>query len=237
MEKILFSTQELDPMGFIIRTLLVGVMLFILAKFLPRRSGGQYAGYDFAFFWMMGGLMASPLFDSKIGFDSTIVAVVTIYAMHYLISHLVVKSRSLARLIIGTPIVVVAGGKINRANMFKALLPVEILLSELRSVNAPNLNEVEFAVMETSGHVSVIKKSDHQPVTLKDLNIPAVESGLPVILINEGQLLYENLTRLGLSEEWLKGEIQKQGALNFNDVYLASLDGSGTLHYSLANYS
>lgn len=227
------SVEKLDSVGFLVRTLAVGVLLYFASRFLPRRSGGQYAGYDFAFFWMMGGLVASPLFDSKISFVSVLTAAATIYILHYLISYIMVKSRTMSRIIGGMAIPLVMGGKIMRQNMKKALFPLEMLLSELRQADAPNLAEVEAAVLETSGHVSVLKKPNFQPVTPKDLNIQTVEAGLPVLLVNDGQVIQENLRKLGHNRDWLKGELQKYGVLNIKDVYVAALDGSGQLYYSL----
>lgn len=148
LASIFGSMQKLSSTGFIIRTLAVGVILYFASRFLPRRSGGQYSGYDFAFFWMMGGLVASPLFDSKIGFDSVLIAAGTIYALHYLISYIMVKSRTMSRIIGGMAIPLVMGGKILRQNMKKALFPLELLLSGIRQADAPNLAELEVAVLE-----------------------------------------------------------------------------------------
>lgn len=230
---IFSSTEKLGSAGFLVRTLAVGVILYFASRFLPRRAGGQYAGYDFAFFWMMGGLVASPLFDSRIGFDSVLTAAATIYLLHYLISYIMVKSRTMSRIIGGMAIPLVVGGKIMRQNMKKALFPLELLLSGIRQADAPNLAEVEAAVLETSGHVSVLKKPNHQPVTPMDLQINTVEAGLPVILINDGRLVKENLRKIGHTRAWLEGELRKYGVLNVKDVYAAALDGSGQLYYSM----
>ncbi|MFZ5645497.1 MAG: YetF domain-containing protein [Bacillota bacterium] len=233
LASIFGSTQKLSSMGFIIRTLAVGVILYFASRYLPRRSGGQYSSYDFAFFWMMGGLVASPLFDSKISFASVLTAAGTIYALHYLISYIMVKSRTMARIIGGMAIPLVMGGKIMRQNMKKALFPLELLLSGIRQVDAPNLAEVEVAVLETNGSVSVLKKPNFQPVTQKDLKINTVEAGLPVLLINEGRVIKENLNKLGYTGRWLEGELKKYGILNVKDVYMAAIDGTGQLYYSV----
>ena len=233
LASIFGSVEKLSSTGFLVRTLAVGVILYFASRFLPRRSGGQYAGYDFAFYWMMGGLVASPLFDSKISFASVLTAAVTIYILHYFISYIMVKSRTMARIIGGMSIPLVMGGKIMRQNMKKALFPLEMLLSEMRQADAFNLAEVEAAVLETSGHVSILKKPNFQPVTPKDINIDTVEAGLPVLLVNEGQVIKENLRKLGHTREWLEGELQKYGVLNIKDVYVAALDGSGQLYYSV----
>lgn len=234
MEGIWNSVEKLSALGFTARTLIVGVMLYIASRFLPQRSGGQYAGFDFTFFWMMGGLIASPLFDSKINFTNTITAAVTIYLMHYLISLIAVKSRTFERVVYGKAEILVSGVKIQKKSMLKDLLPIELLLAQLREADVPNVNEVEMVIHETNGRVSVLKKSDHQPVTPDDLNISTVESGLPVILVNDGKVLDKNLKKLGYDRKWLKEQILKFGTADFTKVYLATIDGTGKIYCLLS---
>jgi uncharacterized membrane protein YcaP (DUF421 family) len=148
---------------------------------------GQFAGYDFAFFWMMGGITAAPLFEPKINFINTVVVIIVIYLLHYLISYIAVKNRTFARFALGRAVPLISGGRLLRPNMARTFFPLELLLADLRTVDAPNLNEVEAAVLETSGHVSVLKKSAHQPVTPKDLNIKTLRGGLPVLLGARGR--------------------------------------------------
>lgn len=234
MEGIWNSVEKLSTSGFAARTLIVGVMLYTASRFLPQRSGGQYAGFDFTFFWMMGGLIASPLFDSKINFTNTITAAITIYLMHYLVSFIAVKSRTFARVVFGKAEVLVSGGKIQKKGMLKSLFPIELLLAQLREIDVPNLSEVEMAIHETNGRVSVLKKTDYLPVTPGDLNIPVVESGLPVILINDGKILDKNLEKLGYDKKWLREQILKFGTADIKKVYIATIDGAGNIYCSLS---
>lgn len=234
MESIWNSVEHLSASGFAARTLIVGLMLYLASRFLPNRSGGQYAGFDFTFFWMMGGLIASPLFDSKINFPNTITAAVTIYLMYYLISFIAVKSRTFARVVYGKAEVLVSGGQIKKKSMLKSLFPIELLLSQLREVDVPNIAEIDTAILETSGRVSVLKKSDHIPATPDDLNIPVVEGGLPVILVNDRKVVEKNLEAIGYDRKWLIGELNKLGAMDIKNVYLATIDGAGKIYCSLS---
>jgi uncharacterized membrane protein YcaP (DUF421 family) len=227
------SVKELSPFGFAIRTVFVGFLLWAEGKVLPYRSGGQFAGYDFAFFWMMGGITAAPLFEPKISFINAVVIIIVIYLLHYLFSYLAVKNRTFARIVLGQSIVLIDRGKLLRKNMRKGLFPLELLFSELRTVDAPNIHEVEAAVLETSGHVSVIRKADAQPATPRELNLPTIPGGLPVILINDGVVQKKNLNRIGYDEAWLKQQLQNSGISQTIDVYLASIDPAGNFYCSV----
>lgn len=233
LKNIFGTAEEISPLVFALRTITVGILLLVEGKVLPHRAGGQFAGYDFTFFWMMGGITAAPLFEAKISFVNTVVIIIVIYIIHYLISYIAVKNRIFSKIVLGESIPLISGGKILRQNMAKAFFPLELLLSDMRSIDSPNISEVETAVLETSGHVSVLKKSDYQPVTPKDLDIQILGGGLPTLLINEGSIVQKNLKELGYDEKWLRNELLKKGITNIKDVYAALIDSNGELYYSV----
>ncbi|MDT8899645.1 DUF421 domain-containing protein [Anaeroselena agilis] len=180
----------------------------------------------------MGGLAASPLYEAKIGFAPTAAAVITVYSLHYLLSAAATKSRTFAKLLMGEPRVLIANGKLIRANMKKSLLPLEILMSELRTMSVFNISEVEYAIMETSGHVSVIKKTGHGPATAKDLNVPAPAKPAPLVVVNEGRVVEESITRLGYSFSGFTDFFSRNCPHPISAIYVATLDKEGTLYYS-----
>lgn len=232
MLEIIGSAEKLSPFGFFVRAILVGFGIYLLGRYLPRRAGGPFSGYDFAFFWMMGGLAASPLYEAKTGFAPTAAAVITVYALHYLLSAAATKSRTFAKLLMGEPRVLIASGKVIKENMKKSLLPLEILMSELRTVNVFNISEVEYAIMETSGHVSVIKKPDHSPASAQDLNVIATAKPASLIVVNDGNIVEENIRRLGFTRARFEEFFSQNCPLPVGTVYVATLDTAGTLYYS-----
>ncbi|MFZ5968456.1 MAG: DUF421 domain-containing protein [Bacillota bacterium] len=233
MEGIWNSAEELSTRGFAARTLIAGFILYIAGRFIPHRAGGQYAGFDFTFFWMMGGLIAAPLFDAKISFTNTIIAAITVFITHYLISYLAVKSRTFERVVYGNAVTLISNGQIQKRNMLKSLFPIEMLLSQLREMDVPNIAEVDTAILETSGRVSAFKKGEYVPATPSDLGIPVVEGGLPIILVNDGKVIERNLKAIGYDKSWLQDELLKFGVNDIKNVYLATIDGTGKLYYSL----
>lgn len=232
MFDFLFPAEKLSYIDWFFRTLAVGVEIYFLGRYLPRRAGGPYAAYDFAFFWMMGGLAASPLFDPKIGFVYTIAAVVTIYISHYLLSSASTRSREFSRFLMGEPMVLIAKGKLVRENMARSLMPIEILLSELRAVNVFNLSEIEYAILETSGHISVIKKPEFSPVTSMDLSLSVQNHPAPLVVINDGKIVEENVLQLGQTLESFRDLLSFQCSCLPEQIFLATLDYSGKLFYS-----
>ena len=105
------------------------------------------------------------------------------------------------------------------------------LLEQLRIQSISNISDVEYAILETNGQLSVIQKSQKRPVSPEDLNIKTKYEGLSLELIIDGRLIYKNLEKAGLDEVWLKNELKKQGIDDIKNVFFASLDTQGSLFY------
>lgn len=217
---------------FAVRTLGVGLLIYAMSRYLPRRSGGGLAAYDFVFFWMMGGLAVAPLYDIKIRFVDTVAAVVTIFLCHYVISGLALANPRWAALLSGAPIQVVEQGSIRKDGMERALLPLEILMSELRHAGAGKVSEVETAVLETTGHVSIVKKDGHLPVTAGDVGKEGPDHPLPLVLVVDGKVQKHNLTKLGVEEIWLREKLQMARAPGPESLYAAIWEGAEPIYWA-----
>ncbi|MHB9144275.1 MAG: DUF421 domain-containing protein [Symbiobacteriia bacterium] len=222
----------LDVGLFALRTLGVGLLIYVLGRYLPRRSGGGLAAYDFVFFWMMGGLAVAPLFDLRIRFIDTVAAVAAIYACHWALSGLAMKSARWARLVSGAPITLIEHGSIRKSGMERALLPLEILLSELRRAGAGRVSAVETAVMETTGHVSIVKKTEHVPVTAGDVHKGGTDQPLPLVVVADGKVVRHNLDKLGVAEAWLNDKLEHAQAPQSGDIYAAVWEGSEPIYWA-----
>ncbi len=105
-----------------------------------------------------------------------------------------------------------------------------MLLSELRLKNVFDISELKYAILEPNGHLSIIKKEEYRVVTSKDLNICAKPVSLPLVIINDGKLFEENLTRVELNKEWLMNNLKMHNIDNISKVYLATIDDSKKLY-------
>jgi uncharacterized membrane protein YcaP (DUF421 family) len=146
------------------------------------------------------------------------------------VQQLALKNRTLRKIFSDEPTVVVHNGKILEQNMARMRYNVDDLLMQLREKGAFNIADVEFAVAEPNGNLSVLLKAQKQPVTPQDLGVPTSYQGLPSELVVDGQVIKQNLVQNNLSEEWLYRELEKQGVTSLQEVVLASLDTSGHLY-------
>ncbi|KRF05479.1 hypothetical protein ASG89_20325 [Paenibacillus sp. Soil766] len=223
----------LEPLMFACRTLIIGLLVYIISRYLPRRTGGTFAAYDFVFFWLLGGLLVAPLYDLKIRFLDMITAVIIVYLTHFLLSGLAMKSRKWSSWISGHPFTLIKKGKIQDKTMNQALFPIQMLISELRMSGIAKLSEVETAILETTGHLSVIKKADFMPVTTTDLNIKSpLDSPLPTVLIEDGKIMKKNLEKLGWNEAELQQRMVKAKVITpLKKLYAVIWEGKDPLYW------
>lgn len=230
-------TEKLSPPGFAFRAVVSIILIYFMSRFLFKRAAGQFTAFDFAFLWMLGALAVAPVLDGKILFTTTIMAISSLYFWHFVLSWAAVHNHAFAALLRRKPTVLVEKGKIIEANMRSTFFSTDVLLSEMRLADAPDLAEVEQVTLETSGHLSVMKKSEYSTPTSKDFQIPAPPGGLPTVLINNGKVIYEELESLNYNEEWLKEQLHKFGIMDVKKVYLATISPNGELYYSVKSSS
>ena len=149
-----------------------------------------------------------------------------------LIYFLALKYKIVRDLVQGGETVLIKQGKVMEDQLLAARLTSEDLLSQLRQKNAFNIADVEFAVMEPGGDLSVLLKKDRQPVTPLTLGLPAVQAGVPQTVMLDGVVMDGPLTALGLNRGWLNTELQKAGVAPEN-VFIAQVDAAGQLYLDL----
>lgn len=148
------------------------------------------------------------------------------------LDYLSVKSKRVHDIVNGKSNILIDNGKIMEKNVSKARMTGEELLSLLRSKNAFNLADVEFAVMETNGEVNVLLKSDKKPVTPHDMGNPVAPRSQPQTVIMNGKIIDESLANIGLNRSWLNTEIEKLG-VSLDNIFLGQADSSGDLYIDL----
>lgn len=230
-------TEKLSPTGFAFRAVVSIILIYCMSRFLMKRAAGQFTAFDFTFLWMLGALAVAPLLDGKILFTKTIIATSTLYFWHFILSWTAVRNHAFAKLLTRKPSVLVEKGIINETNMRRSFFSTDVLLSEMRLADAPDLSEVEQVTLETSGHLSVMKKAEYTSPTSKDFLIPTPPGGLPTVLINNGKIIHEQLESLNLNDEWLIKQLHKFGVMDVKSVYLATISPNGKFYFTVKSSS
>lgn len=232
MPKIFGVIKNITLFGYVIRTFLVGVIVFLVGRYILKRSINQLTAYDFVLIWILGALTVAPLLDGEVSFTYTIVPLITLFFWHYIISLVSLKNRKVSLFFNGKPIILIDNGKIIKENLKKHFINIDLLLSELRIKNIFDISEVKYVVLETNGHLSIIKKENLRPVTPTDLKLTAKPSDLPLVIINDGKLFEDNLTKSGVDKNWLMNNLSMYNVSDISSIYLATIDKSKGLYVS-----
>lgn len=217
-------------------TIIKSISVYILAIFLTRKIGtkliSQMNFFDFIMGVSMGSIIVYSIVDKQYPALSAITALILFAILTIITGYLSVKSFKVRKLINSEPITLIENGTIVDKNMKKIKLTLNELMMKLREKDAFNLADVEFAIMETDGQLSVLPKADKKPLTPYHMKIKPTSSGLEKDVIIDGVLMEENLKSSGLDEKWIKSELKKQNIKEVSEVFYAGLDNTKKLYIS-----
>ncbi|TYS90863.1 DUF421 domain-containing protein [Rossellomorea aquimaris] len=210
--------------------LIVGYFaLLILTKILGKTQITQISAFDFISALILGELVGNSLYDGKITVLPILAAIFIWGSLIFFTEYFTQKSRRFRHMLEGTPALVINKGKINFDELKKNHLDLNQLQHLLRAKDIFSVRECEFALLESDGTLSVIRKPLYEIVQRQDLNIPAKNASLPLSLIVDGEIVYDNLKLAEQREDWLLSEIKKQGFLSSKDVMYAEWEEGESL--------
>lgn len=221
-----------DYLGKAARTVVMYFYVLLVTRVMGKREIGQLSPFDLVVAIMIADLASLPLEERYLTLLDGLVPIAVLAAAEIGISLVSLKNENARRFISGTPTVVVRDGKIVDANLRRLRYNVSDLMSQLREKDVSSLADVEYAILETSGKLSVIVKPTKRPVTPSDLGIQPAAEKPAVVLIADGKVNYDNLEALGLNLLWLKQQVQSQGCARLEDVVYASLCPDGSVYVS-----
>ena len=208
------------------RSIIIYIVVLIVMRLMGKREIGQLEPFEFVISLMIADLASIPMTASGIPLSNGIIPILGLLVMDLLISFLNMKSMMIKKIICGKPAILIYRGKIDEKVLKKERFTINELQERLRGKDIFNIGDVEYAIIETSGEMSVIKKPNKREIVTEDLNIYAEYEGLAYDLIIDGVIQYENLKKIGKDYNWLKKEVQKFG-FNPENALVATIDGNG----------
>lgn len=212
------------------RTLILYTLVMITMRLMGKRQIAQLEPFELVITIMIADLAVIPMQDRDIPLINGIIAILTLLFVQVTFSVLSLKSLWFRTVLDGRYSVIIANGVIQEAEMRKARYNLHELLEQLRLNSVFDPSDVEFAVLETSGDLSVMLKSQARPVTPKDLDLDTKYEGLPLFLILDGKVMRTELEKARLTEGWLRTELEKHGTKDPADILIASLSTDGELY-------
>lgn len=209
-----------------LRTVLLYVVVIFAIRMMGKRQIGELQPSELVITILISNIATLPLEDPDIPLLAGVVPMISLICFEVLISFLSLKSRKLRRLISGTPKLIIRNGEIDQKVLKDLRFSVDDLMASLRGAGVFNLKDVQLAVVETTGNVSVYQTFAARTVSHEDLQQQGTDCDPPSLLITDGEILEVGLQRIGRDKAWLQSQLKSRG-LTAGDVLLFAGDAAG----------
>ena len=206
-----------------IRALLSLVTLFFVTKLIGKKQVSQLSLFDYVIGISIGNFAAEMTINLESKEIHGIVAVIIFGFIAYLVSILTMKSIVLRRFFMGTPTIMIEHGKIVQDSFKKVRFDINDMLEQCRINGYYDISDIEYAIVEANGELSILPSSDSRPITIKDMNLKVSKEGLCANVIIDGKIMYNNLKYINKTEEWLQKELKVRGK-EIDNIILATVD-------------
>ena len=210
------------------RSIVLYVLVLIVMRLMGKREIGQLQPFELAIAIMIADLASIPMTEIGIPIYYGIVPILGLLMMHMFISFLNMKSLKAREIICGRPSILIYRGKIMEKELKKQRFTINELEERLRGNDVFNIGDVEYAILETSGQVTVIQKPEKRNIIPEDLNITPDYEGIPYDLVVDGKVMTENLKELGKNYKWLEKQTEKFN-MKPEEALVVTLDAKGQI--------
>lgn len=213
----------------LLRITIVYIVVLTLVRVMGKRQIGELQPFELVIMLIFADIATIPMTDNSIPLLSGIIPIITLVFLQFFFSLISRKSLLFQSILNGKPVIVIDSNGIIFKNLKALNMSITDLQEALRSCQVNNFDEVEYAIVETTGKMSVVMKKEFSPITLKDLNMETQKNTLPIILIDEGKFNNDNLRLSGLNEEFIVKLVKEKLNLTIKDVLVLNLDNAGKM--------
>lgn len=210
------------------RAIVLYLIVLVVMRLMGKREIGQLQPFELAISIMIADLASIPMTEIGIPIFNGIVPILGLLVMHLILSLINLKSLKAREIICGKPSILIYRGKINEKELKKERFTINELEERLRGNNVVNLGDVEYAILETSGQVTVIQKPEKRNTIPEDFNIVPEYEGIPYDLVVDGKVMNKNLKAIGKNYNWLKKQVEKFN-IKPEEALVVTIDGKGQI--------
>ena len=210
------------------RVIILYILVLTIMRLMGKREIGQMQPFELVIAIMIADLASVPMSDVGIPLYNGIIPILALLLLQSLISIINLKSINFRKIICGVPSILIYRGEIDEKILKKEKITINELQERLRESNIFNIGDVEYAILETSGQVTVIPKPEKRNAIPEDFGITPEYEGIPYDLVTDGAVMNENLKAIGRDYNWLKKEVEKFG-FKPEEALLVTYDGRGQI--------
>ncbi len=212
----------------IIRSIIIYLIVLLVFRLMGKRQLGQMQPFELVLTLIIADLATIPMAEVSVPVLHGVVPLLTLVVLHFILTLISRSSHFFSKIISGKPVIIVNPKGIDYKAMKKLNLSTDDIFEALRGAGYFNISQVQYAIMETNGKVSVMPKAEYAPLTNGDLKTNADESFLPIVLVSEGKIIKENVELANISQGVIEDIINKNSkGASVKDVLLLTLDRTG----------
>ena len=211
------------------RSLLSLITLFFVTKLIGKKQVSELSLFDYVIGITIGNFAAEMTINLESQEVNGILAVIIFGLVAYIVSKLTMKSIRIRRFFIGVPTMIIQNGKILYEPMRKMKMDINDLLEQCRMNGYFDISEIEYAILEASGDLSILPKSEYRPVNPSDMSLKVKKAGLVSNIVIDGKIMYHNLENVHKDSEWLMKQLKIKGYKDLSDILLVTLDNEEKL--------
>ena len=218
-----------------IRTVILYAAVLFAVRMMGKSELSKMSPFQMVVLFMIAELAAIPIDSTSASLVNGVMAIFTLMFLQILISFLSTKFEWFKNFVTDKPAVLIDKGKLNIKELKKLRITNTDLMEQLRLENCPSLADVEYAIMESNGQLTVIPKAKNKPVTPKDIDLAVNGGVLPKLIISDGKLYEKNLLSLGISKEALDSKLAAANLKGYDNIFLGFYDENKQIHLYLAS--
>ncbi|MFS1513840.1 DUF421 domain-containing protein [Chengkuizengella sp. SCS-71B] len=218
----------MDIWGITIRTILIYIVVVIVMRIMGKREIGKLSVIDLVVSIMIAEIAVIVIEDTNRPMLEGVLPMIILLMIQIMTAFISLKNEKLRQWLDGVPSIIIKNGKLNRKEMKKQRYNLDDLLLQLRHKNITDMRDVEFAILETNGNLSIIKKDNLDSTPNHTANFRY--EGLPLPLIMDGKVKDDHLEKIDKTRFWLKNKLQEQGVFDFKDVFFCSINHRNELY-------
>ena len=207
-----------------VRTLIIYIMLIAVLRFMGKRQIGQMQLSELITALLLSELASQPLTDADIPIIYAVIPIFLLVSVEVIMSYLSTKSNIMKKILDSTPSIIIRKGQIDQREMLRMRMSMEELMGELRLKGISAVNEVDYAILEQNGQISVLTNDKNSPLQQKDMNIEGDGNGIEHMLIVDGHISDYEMKVTGKTKEWISSEMKKRRIVDIGDIFLMTVD-------------
>lgn len=215
----------------VVRSILLYLIIIFGIRLLGKHQVSELEPSEFVLAMIIADIASVPMQDYGIPLLMGIIPIITLLCLALILSVLSMKSLKLRALLTGVPSVIIKDGKPNQKEMQRNRMTLDEIMEELRLQGYTELSSIRYGVLETNGQLSLLPYACKKPPSAEDMDLQVSDTGIPLVIINDGRLISSNLKRRGLDEVWLKKRLAEHKAHSVRDVFLMTVDEENQIYF------